>query len=89
MPWTLDLATFFLFACLIMIAAIVISYPLSISSSGYTILYVILRRKTTDENMLEVEKEEETRMDIEEPAEEQEKPEEPEKAEEAEEETEE
>jgi hypothetical protein len=89
MPWTLDLATFFLFACLIMIAAIVISYPLSITSSGYTILYVILRRKTTDENMLEVEEEEERRMDIEEPAEEQEKPEEPEKTEEAEEETEE
>jgi hypothetical protein len=89
MPWTLDLATFFLFASLIMAAAIVISYPLSITSSGYTILYVILRRKTTDENMLEVEEEEERRMDIEEPAEEQEKPEEPEKAEEAEEETEE
>jgi hypothetical protein len=89
MPWTLDLATFFLFACLIMIAAIVISYPLSITSSGYTILYVILRRKTTDENMLEVEEEEERRMDIEEPAEEHEKPEEPEKTEEAEEETEE
>ncbi len=87
MPWTLDLATFFLFASLIMVAAIVISYPLSITSSGYTILYVILRRKTTDENMLEVEKEEETRMDMGEPATEQEKPEEPEKAEEAEEET--
>jgi len=83
MPWTLDLATFFLFACLIMIAAIIISYPLSITSSGYTILYVILRRKTTDENMLEVEEEEERRMDIEETAEEQEK------AEEAEDETEE
>jgi hypothetical protein len=39
--------------------------------------------------MLEVEKEEETRMDIEEPVAEQEKPEEPEKAGEAEEETEE
>jgi hypothetical protein len=89
MAWTLDLATFFLFACLIMIVAIVVSYPLSITSSGYTILYVILRRKTTDENMLEVEEEEERRMDIEEPAEEQEKPEEPEKAEEAEEGTEE
>ena len=76
MPWTLDLA-------------IVVSYPLSITSSGYTILYVILRRKTTDENMLEVEEEQERRTDIEEPAEEQEKPEEPEKAEEAEDETEE
>jgi hypothetical protein len=89
MAWTLDLATFFLFACLIMIAAIVISYPLSITSSGYTILYVILRKKTTDENMLEVEKEEETRMDIDKPAEEHGEPEEPEEAEEAEEETEE
>lgn len=89
MPWTLDLATFFLFACLIMIAAIVVSYPLSITSSGYTILYVILRKKTTDEDMLEVEKEEETRMDIEKPAEEEEKPKETEEAEEAEEEAEE
>lgn len=60
MPWTLDLATFFLFASFIMIAAIILAYPLSIASSGYTILYAILRKKNTDENMLEVEKEEET-----------------------------
>ena len=60
MPFMLDLATFFLFASLIMVVAIILSYPLSIMSCGYTILYVILRRKTTDENMLEVEKEEET-----------------------------
>jgi len=59
MPWTLDVATFFLFASLIMIAAVILSYPLSMISSGYTILYVILRKKTTDENMLEVEEEEE------------------------------
>lgn len=59
MPWTLDLATFFMFASFIMIAAIIFSYPLSIASSGYTIIYVILRKKITDENLLEVEKEEE------------------------------
>ncbi len=62
MPWTLDIATFFLFASLIMVAAIVVSYPLSIISSGTTILYVILRKKTSDEDMLEVEEEEE--MDL-------------------------
>jgi hypothetical protein len=59
MPWTLDVAAFFLFSSLIMVAAIILAYPLSIASCGYTTLYVILRRKTTDENMLEVEKEEE------------------------------
>jgi hypothetical protein len=52
MPWTLDLATFFLFVSFIMIVAIVIAYPLSVISCGYTIIYVILRKKTTDENML-------------------------------------
>jgi len=62
MPWTLDVATFFLFASLIMIAAIIVSYPLSIVSCGYTIIYVALRKKTTDENMLEVEEEEEMEM---------------------------
>ena len=62
MPWTLDIATFFLFSSLIMIAAIILSYPLSILSSGYTILYVILRKKNTDENMLEVEDEEDVMM---------------------------
>ena len=74
MPWTLDVATFFLFASLIMVAAIILSYPLSIISSGTTILYVILRKKTTDEDMLEVEEEEEiglsTVSTAEEPAEE-------------------
>jgi hypothetical protein len=74
MPWTLDLATFFLSASLIVVVAIILSYPLSIMSCGYTILYVILRRKTTDENMLEVEKEEETGMGMQ--AEEEEKKEE-------------
>ena len=59
MPWTLDLATFFLFSSLIMIAAIIIAYFLSMMSSGNTILYVVLRRKTTDENLLDVEEEEE------------------------------
>jgi len=61
MPWTLDLATFFLFVSFIMIVAIVISYPLSIMSSGYTIIYVVLRKKTTNENMLEPIKEEPTK----------------------------
>ena len=70
MPWTLDLATFFLFASLIMVVAIVLSYTLSIGSCGYTILYVILRKKTTDENMLEIEKDEETTMDLDEKSEE-------------------
>jgi hypothetical protein len=70
MPWTLDVATFFLFASLIMVAAIVLSYPLSMISSGYTILYVVLRKKTTDENLLDVEEEEEMRPDVEEKAEE-------------------
>ena len=70
MPWTLDVATFFLFCSLIMIAAIILSYPLSILSSGYTIIYVILRRKTTDENMLEIEEEEEMISPVEEPEEE-------------------
>ena len=70
MSWTLDVATFFLFSSLIMIAAIILSYPLSIISSGYTVLYVILRKKNTDENMLEVEEEEEIEMSsVEEPAE--------------------
>jgi hypothetical protein len=76
MAWTLDIATFFLFASLIMIAAIVIAYPLSIMSSGYTILYVILRKKTTDENMLEVEEEEEIGTVVEEKKEEEEEEEE-------------
>ncbi len=58
MPWTLDLSTFFFFVSLIIIAGIVLAYPLSILSAGYTIIYVILRRKTTDENMLEVKEEE-------------------------------
>jgi hypothetical protein len=71
MPWTLDVATFFLFASLVMVVAVILSYPLSIMSSGYTILYVALRKKTTDENMLEVEKEEEIEPAVEE------KPEEP------------
>ncbi|MBD3184330.1 hypothetical protein GF312_18750 [Candidatus Poribacteria bacterium] len=57
MPWTLDVATFFLFCCLIMIAAIILSYPLSIMSSGYTIIYVVLRKRTTEENMLDIEEE--------------------------------
>lgn len=74
MPWTLDVATFFLCSSLIMVVAIVLSYFLSMMSSGYTILYVILRRKTTDENMLEVEDDEDDiRMDA---MEEPEKPEE-------------
>ena len=86
MPWTLDLATFFLFASLIMIAAVVMAYPLSIMSCGYTILYVILRKKTTDEDMLEAKEEEEARPVVEEkPEEAEEKPEEPEEEEEAEE----
>jgi len=67
MPWTLDLATFFFFASLILIAAIILSYPLSIISSGYTILYVILRKKISGENMLEV-KEEEPKAGVEEAA---------------------
>lgn len=71
MAWTLDVSTFFLFSSLIMIAAIIISYPLSIMSSGYTILYVILRKKTTDENMLDVEEEDEFVIDTEEIPEEQ------------------
>jgi len=57
MPWTLDLATFFFFVSSIMIAAIILAYPLSIMSSGYTIIYVVLRKKTTGENMLEVKRE--------------------------------
>lgn len=77
MPWTLDVATFFLFGSFIMIAAIILSYPLSIMSSGYTILYVILRKKNTDENMLEVEEEEEIGMSA------AEEPKEPEKTEES------
>ena len=64
MPWTLDIATFFLFSSLIMVAAIILSYPLSIISSGTTILYVILRKKTTDEDMLEVEEEEEMELNV-------------------------
>ena len=70
MPWTLDVATFFLFSSLIMIAAIVIAYLLSMMSSGYTILYVILRKKTTDEDMLDIEEEEEMETMTEESAEE-------------------
>jgi len=58
MPWTLDLATFFLFISFINIVAIIIAYPLSVISSGYTIIYVILRKKTADENMLELSQEE-------------------------------
>ncbi|MDQ1317514.1 MAG: hypothetical protein QG588_1166 [Candidatus Poribacteria bacterium] len=58
MPWTLDLATFFMFVSFIMIIAIIIAYPLSVMSCGYTIIYVILRKKTTDENMLELSQEE-------------------------------
>jgi hypothetical protein len=58
MPWTLDLSTFFLFVSLIMIGAIVTAYPLAINSCGQTIIYVILRKKITDENMLEVAEEE-------------------------------
>ena len=71
MPWTLDVSTFFLSASLIMVVAIVLSYLLSMESCGYTILYVILRRKTNDENMLEVEEDDEDiRMEtVEEPAE--------------------
>jgi len=76
MPWTLDVATFFLCGSLIMVVAIVLSYFLSMMSSGHTILYVILRKKTTDENMLEVEEEDDIRMDV---------MEEPEKSEESEE----
>ena len=76
MPWTLDLATFFFLSSLIMVAAIIVAYPLSIASSGSTVLYVILRRKTTDENLLEVEKEEKAEPEVEENAEEtEEKPE--------------
>ena len=63
MPWTLDVSTFFLFSSLIMVAAIILSYPLSIMSSGYTIIYVILRKKTNDENLLEIE-EEDIDMDL-------------------------
>lgn len=58
MPWTLDLSTFFLFVSFIAVGAIILSYPMSIVSAGYTITYVILRKKTTDENMLEVKEEE-------------------------------
>ncbi|MGQ9608023.1 MAG: hypothetical protein ACUVWN_01860 [bacterium] len=82
MPWTLDLSTFFFFASLIIIAGVILAYPLSILSVGYTIIYVILRMKTTDENMLEV-KEEEKILGSEE-----EKKEEPEKEEKREESTE-
>jgi len=90
MPWTLDVATFFLFASLIMIVAIIMSYPLSIMSCGYTILYVILRKKTSDEDMLEVKEEEEKKPVVEEKPEEKEEAEEkPEKPEEGEKETEE
>ena len=64
MPWTLDVATFFLYGSLVMVVAIVLSYFLSMMSSGHTILYVILRKKTTDENMLEVEEEDDIRMDV-------------------------
>jgi hypothetical protein len=70
MPWTLDVSTFFLSASLIMVVAVVLSYLLSMESCGYTILYVILRRKTNDENMLEVEEDEDFEMEMaEEPAE--------------------
>jgi hypothetical protein len=73
MPWTLDVSTFLLSASMIMIVAIVLSYLLSMESCGYTILYVILRRKTSDENMLEVEEDEDFEMETmeteEEPAE--------------------
>ena len=59
MVWTLDIATFFLFSSFIVIAAVIVAYPLSMISSGYTILYVVLRKKSTDEDMLAVEEEEE------------------------------
>lgn len=54
MTWTLDLSTFFLFVSFIIIGAIIMAYPLAICSCGQTLIYVILRRKTTDENMLEI-----------------------------------
>ena len=80
MPWTLDVATFFLSVSFIMIAAIVLAYPLSIMSAGYTIVYVILRKKTTDENMLDIEEDEDIDvvMGVEEEAQEEAKSEEPE-----------
>ena len=77
MPWTLDLATFFLFVSLIMIAAIVVAYPMAIVSCGYTILYVILRKKTTEENMLEVKEEKKEVVAEEKPEKVEEKKEEP------------
>ena len=58
MPWTLDLATFFLFMSFIVIVGIILAYPMAIYSCGYTIIYVITRKKTTNENMLEPDQEE-------------------------------
>lgn len=70
MPWTLDVATFFLYGSLVMVVAIILSYFLSMMSSGHTIIYVILRKKTTDENMLDVEEDDDMQMDVmDEPAE--------------------
>jgi hypothetical protein len=71
-PWTLNLSTFFLFVSFIMIGAIIAAYPLAINSCGQAIIYVILRKKITDENMLEVAEEEPLEEKVEEkPSEEQ------------------
>lgn len=58
MPWTLDLATFFMFVSFIIIVGIVVSYPLSVLSCGNTVIYTILRKKIDNENMLESKQEE-------------------------------
>ncbi|HGE72630.1 TPA: hypothetical protein ENX78_17455 [Candidatus Poribacteria bacterium] len=58
MPWTLDLATFFMFVSFIIIVGIVVSYPMAIFSCGSTIIYAILRKKIDNENMLESKQEE-------------------------------
>ncbi len=52
MPWTLDLATFFMFVSFIIIVGVIVSYPMSIFSCGNTIIYAILRKKIDNEDML-------------------------------------
>ena len=67
--WSGEIASFLIGISLILIIFMVLSYGLSIISTGQTLIYIILRRKKDDENLLERKtetEEEEERREIEE-----------------------
>jgi hypothetical protein len=73
LPLVMQIAAWILTLFLLVIAAVVASYPFATFNTGVCILYLVLKKKKDDENLLErKDKEEETEEDLKDAAEEKE-----------------